>query len=89
MFVMWAFFYETDEALLERFEKLPFANKVAFTEMECSRNKSAFQIRDCGKSIGVLTTFVGLLGKRRIDQFDYVTWFNEGNNGMRSGNTDL
>jgi hypothetical protein len=30
------------------------------------------------QGLGVLTQFDGLRGKRVIDQFDYVNWFNEG-----------
>lgn len=79
LFVMWTFVGGTSEELLERFEKLPFANKVAFTEREFPQYKSAFCIRGFEeKGLGVLSLFDGLRGRRVIDQFDYVNWFNEG-----------
>lgn len=79
IFVMWTFFDGTSEEMLARFDKLPFKNKVAFTERAFPQYKSAFYIRGFEeKGLGVLTLFDGLRGKRVIDQFDYVTWFNEG-----------
>lgn len=78
LFIMWTFFSQTEPELLERFEKLPFCNKVAFTEKEFPEYKSAFCIYGYEEGLGVLTEFEGLKGKRKIDQFDYVRWFNEG-----------
>lgn len=79
LFVMWAFFGGTDEAVLERFDRLPFPNKVAFTEKPFPQYKSAFYIPGFEEQgLGVLTLFNGLKGKRVIDEFDYVSWFNEG-----------
>lgn len=78
LFVMWTFFDGTDPALLERFDRLPIANKVAFTEKAFPQYKSAFCIRGYEDGLGVLTLFEGLNGRRKIDQFDYVMWFNEG-----------
>jgi uncharacterized protein (DUF1919 family) len=82
IFVMWTFFDGTDERWLERFDKIPFENKVAFTEREFPQYKSAFCIHGFEeKDLGVLTLFDGLTGKRVIDQFDYVSWFNNGKKG--------
>lgn len=82
IFVMWTFFDGTDERWLERFDKIPFENKVAFTEREFPQYKSAFCIHGFEeKGLGVLTLFDGLTGKRVIDQFDYVSWFNNGKKG--------
>lgn len=78
LFVMWSFFDGTDEALLARFEALPFQNKVAFTEKEFPQYPSAFCIPGYEDGLGVLSLYDGLLGKRKIDRFDYVKWFNEG-----------
>ena len=78
IFVMWTFFGGTDEEWLARFDRIPFKNKVAFTEKPFPKYKSAFYIRGFEeKGLGVLTQFCGLRGKRVLDQFDYVTWFNE------------
>jgi uncharacterized protein (DUF1919 family) len=82
IFVMWTFFDGTDERWLERFDKIPFENKVAFTEREFPQYKSAFCIHGFEeKGLGVLTLFDGLTGKRVIDRFDYVSWFNNGKKG--------
>ena len=79
LFVMWTLFGGTNEAMLERFDSLPIANKVAFTERPFPQYKSAFCIRGFEeKGLGVLTLYDGVKGKRVIDQFDYVKWFNEG-----------
>lgn len=72
LFVMWTFFDGTDEALLSRFEALPFRNKVAFTEKEYPQYSSAYCIQGYEEGLGVLTQFDGW-GKRKIDRFDYVT----------------
>lgn len=82
IFVMWTFFDGTDEQWLARFDKIPFENKVAFTEREFPQYKSAFCIHGFEeRGLGVLTLFDGLTGKRVIDRFDYVTWFNNGRKG--------
>ena len=79
LFVMWTFVGSTDLELMDRFEQLPFAHKVAFTERDHPRHKSAFYIRGFEeKGLGTLSLFDGVSGRRVIDQFDYVTWFNEG-----------
>ena len=79
IFVMWTFLGGTDEELLARFDAIPFRNKVAFTEKEFPQYKSAFYIRGYEENgITILTWFDNLLGRRVVDQFDYVKWFNEG-----------
>ena len=79
IFVMWTFFGGTDEQTMARFDQLPFKNKVAFTEKPFPQYKSAYYIRGFEEQgLGVLSQFDGLRGKRVIDQFDYVNWFNEG-----------
>ena len=55
---------------------------MAFTEREFPQYKSAFCIHGFEeKGLGVLTLFDGLTGKRVIDRFDYVSWFNNGKKG--------
>ena len=81
IFTMWTFFDKTDEGLLARFELLPFENKVAFTERYFSQYASAFCIDGYTEGLGVITRFSGLSGHRIVDQFDYVSWLN---NGSRS-----
>ena len=82
LFVMWTFFGGTDEAWLARFDRLPFPNKVAFTEKEFPQYKSAVYIPGFEEQgLGVLTLFDGVRGKRVIDAFDYVKWLNEGGPG--------
>ena len=80
LFVMWTFFDETDPSLLARFEQLPFPNKVAFTERPFPQFPSAFCIKGYENGLGNLGLFEDLLGHRKIDQFDYVAWFNSGVN---------
>lgn len=78
IFVMWTFFDETDPEWAARFDKLPFKNKVAFTEKDLPEYSSLFKIRGVKEVHGV-TEFSGLIGRRKIDQFDYIKWFNQGN----------
>ena len=78
LFVMWTFFDKTDPRLLERFERLPIKNKVAFTEEEFPNFPSAFCIKGYKDGLGNLALFDNFIGRRKIDQFDYVTWFNSG-----------
>ncbi|WP_168124306.1 DUF1919 domain-containing protein [Pseudoflavonifractor sp. SW1122] len=78
IFVMWTFLGGTDIKLMERFDKLSFKNKVAFTEKEFHRVSSAFCIKGYPEGLGVLTLFDNLFGRRVIDQFDYVSWLNDG-----------
>lgn len=79
LFVMWAFYDPAEEDLVARFDRLPYRNKVAFTEREFPQYPSACCIYGYEDGLGGLTLFDGLSGKRKIDQFDYVTWLNEGN----------
>lgn len=64
---------------LERFEKLPFKNKVVFTDKEYPKYKSSFYLHgySCsnGKNGNVYAT-QKISGKRFIDQFDYVQMLN-------------
>ena len=77
IFVIWTFFDETDPEWAARFDKLPFRNKVAFTEKNFPEYPSLFRIRGVEKVGGVME-FSGLNGRRKIDQFDYIEWFNQG-----------
>ena len=77
IFVIWTFFDETDPKWAARFDKLPFKNKVAFTEKDFPEYPSLFRIRGVKEVRGV-TEFNGLTGHRKIDQFDYIKWFNQG-----------
>lgn len=76
IFVMWTFFSDTSKEQLQRFEQLPFKNKVAFTENNYPSFPSSFWIKGFPDGLGVLTRFCGLNGRRIIDQFDYVKWLN-------------
>ena len=75
MFVMWTFVDEADPVLAARFQNLPFKNKVAFTEKAFPEHPDLFTIK--GTSEGLMN-YTGLLGRRGIDRFDIVSWFNKG-----------
>lgn len=78
IFIMWTFFGETDEKLFTRFEQLPYKNKIAFVNKEVKGYKSLYYIKGFEEysGLGVITLFQGIFGKRYIDQFDYIKWFN-------------
>lgn len=75
---MMSCFDANDHKYLERFDNLPFKNKVIFVEKKFPEYATAFYITGYEDGLGVLSLFDGLTGKRKIDQFDYVKWFNEG-----------
>lgn len=64
---------------LQEFDRLPFKNKVVFTQKPYSEFASAFYITgfEQEKQVGDLFEYVGLNGKKFYDQFDYVSWFNQ------------
>ncbi len=66
-----------NESLKERFEHLPY-RKVMFTHLPDKRHPSCFHIKGYEKDacVGILTDAQGYTGKRVVDQFDYVTFFN-------------
>lgn len=78
LFIMLTCYDLNDHEFLERFDNLPFKNKVVFTEREFPEYPSAFCISGYEEGLGVLTLFDGFNGKRKIDSFDYVSWFNSG-----------
>lgn len=65
---------------LLRFDSLPFENKVVFTHKYYPEIKSSFYIRGFEDNgyVGHLYPYIGYSGKRHLDQFDYVTFLNEG-----------
>lgn len=68
----------TKEDLLE-FDKLPYENKVVFTQHPYDDVKSAFYISgfENKKELGAALAFKNLFSaKRYYDQFPYVEWFN-------------
>ena len=80
--------YAGGYTLLERFDRLPFQHKVVFTDEKYPDIKSAVYLkgfkRFCKlyrkfKKNGVPNIWMTqnlITGKRFIDQFDYVSWFN-------------
>lgn len=77
-------FTDRDECSFEdikAFDRLPYKNKIIFVNKEYPEIKSAYYIKgfENEKTVGVLTHFVNKYsGKRYLDYFDYVKWFNEG-----------
>ncbi len=79
LFVMFAAFDKAEESQIARFDALPFKNKVVFVERPMPKYNSAYYIKGYEESgLGVLSRFSGLRGKRILDSFDFVTWFNQG-----------
>lgn len=69
--------YET----LQRFEQLPYKNKVVFTHVEYPEFSSACHIKgfEDKEELGVLTLpKKKLLRRRYLDDFDYVSFLNRG-----------
>lgn len=60
------------------FDALPIQNKVVFTQKKYPGIKSSYYIPgfEKDKQLGVLLEFTGYSGKRYLDYFDYIAWFN-------------
>lgn len=74
------------KAHIERFDKLPYSNKVIFTTKEYEEFSSAVYTREymCNDEVDILTDCVGFLGNRKYDYvFDYVEWLNRGGPGKK------
>lgn len=73
---------ETTEELVERFEKLPFKNKVIITNKPYPKYKSAYfiDIYDENYSWGKLISHIPktFYTKRYLDNFNYINWLNNG-----------
>lgn len=68
-----------DREVIERFEKLPYENKVIFSPVEYPEFQSVFCIKEFRRNWGVMTEFKNRILKRRyLDNFDYVTFLNRG-----------
>ena len=65
-----------DYELLKRFDKLPFKYKVVFTDKPYDEIRSAYHLKGYDKTKGNVYATQYISGKRYIDQFDYVSFFN-------------
>ena len=78
--------YEGDPDILQRFDMLPFKNKIVFVD-EPTSEKSAIYLKKykifkkkCNKRNKISNIFLTqnyITGKRFIDQFDYVDYLNK------------
>lgn len=77
--------YET----LQRFDRLPYKNKVVFTHKEYPEFSSAYYIKgfEEKEELGVLTFYKKQFFRRRfIDDFDYVEFLNRSSEKKAGGN---
>ena len=76
--------------MLERFDKLPFKNKVAFVDKIYPQFKSTCYLSGFSKVKGVKNIYATqyLDGRRYIDQFDYVSFINQLNQLWTKGGRD-
>lgn len=63
---------------IERFDNLPYENKVLLTKDNYEGYKSTFYIKgyENQRSMGDLTAYKNIFGKKMYDSFDYVSWLN-------------
>lgn len=71
--------------ILDRFERLPYKNKLVFVNRRFSEYKSSVYLRGFEKCNGVWLIWKtkNILGKRYIDEFDYVQYFNNLKGGCK------
>lgn len=84
LFLIWTFFgMPQDEVLYQRAQALPVKNKVLFVNhpIDSVLYPDFCYIKGFEDQIGVgqLGEFMDLCGHRYYDQFDFVSWLNEGN----------
>lgn len=66
---------------LQAFDKLPYPNKVVFTHKPYPELQSAYYIKGYEQEgqVGNLYEYINpFSGRKHFDQFDYVSWFNNG-----------
>lgn len=83
LFVIWTFKgLGIDEELYKRAQNLPVKNKVIFVNHPVNRDEypSFYYIKGFENQVGLglISDYCDLSGHRYYDQFDYVSWFNNG-----------
>jgi len=77
IFAIFAFYDDTYEPWLKRFDAIPIKNKIAFVNRPFPQYKSAVYIQGYeNNGLGLLNEYVNIWGKRKYDHFDFVKWFN-------------
>ena len=83
LYMIWTFMgMEQDSELYERAQNLPIKNKVLFVNHPVDHEKypDFFYIKGFENQVGTgqLGEFMNLTGNRYYDQFDFVSWINNG-----------
>lgn len=75
---VWMTNWSGDEDILRRFDALPFENKVIFVNRPYEQYTSAVYLSgfEKEKGVGQIYKTKNFLGKRYIDEFDYVSHLN-------------
>ena len=80
MFIIFTEQEDCTPQLVERFDKLPFKNKIIFTYKKYDHLSSAIYLKEFSKNpLGVhmfLSFKNHFSSKRKFDVFDFVSWFN-------------
>lgn len=78
IYTTWFTNWSGDESILERFDKLPFKNKIIFVNKNYTEYKSSIYLPGFEKKSGVgqIWKTKNIVGKRYIDQFDFVEYLN-------------
>ncbi|MEG0789477.1 MAG: DUF1919 domain-containing protein, partial [Alistipes sp.] len=70
---------QLSDELLERFARLPYANKMIFAYEEHVKYPFVHTVRSLDKYVaGRIMDQNGLSGRRYLDEFDYVSFLNQG-----------
>ena len=69
--------YNGDYGVIQRFDKLPYKNKVIFSPVRYPEFKSVYYVKAFKEKWGVTTDFKNqFLMRRYLDDFDYVAFLN-------------
>lgn len=81
LFIMMTDRDECDEQIIQRFDALPYKNKIIFTHLPYPNIKSAIYIKgfENEKEVGHLYEYTSFFSiKKYYDNLNYVKWFNSG-----------
>lgn len=84
---VWLTNWSGEENIIERFDKLPFENKIVFVNKKYMKYESCIYLTGFEKrqGVGQIWKTKNIFGMRYIDEFDFVEWINHMRRGKKNG----